>query len=112
MKVFAKFVCIVILLPLGAGAAEVAALKNGFSIRHERREVIGDSTRLYLSAADNASYIDIPTAQISSITPDELPATSLGQVESPLAASARDVHQSVAAASSSTGVDADLIESV
>jgi len=44
-------------------AAELAVLRNGFSIRHERREVIGDVTRLYVNA-DGSSYVDVPTAEI------------------------------------------------
>ena len=48
-------------LPCFAG--EVAVLRNGFSIRHERREVVGDVTRLYVSA-DGSSFVDVPTAEI------------------------------------------------
>ncbi|MGZ4901134.1 MAG: lytic transglycosylase domain-containing protein [Candidatus Angelobacter sp.] len=48
-------------LPCFAG--EVAVLRNGFSIRHERREVLGDVTRLYVSA-DGSSFVDVPTAEI------------------------------------------------
>lgn len=48
-------------LPCFAG--EVAVLKNGFSIRHERREVVGDVTRLYVNA-DGSSFVDVPTAQV------------------------------------------------
>src|SRR5215467_1440542 len=44
-------------------AGEVAVLKNGFSIKHERREVVGNVTRLYMSA-DGASFVDVPTAEI------------------------------------------------
>ena len=44
-------------------AGEMAVLRNGFSIRHERREVIGDMTRLYVTA-DGSSYVDVPTAEI------------------------------------------------
>jgi hypothetical protein len=42
---------------------EVAVLRNGFSIRHERREVIGGATRLYTST-DGSSFVDVPTAEI------------------------------------------------
>ena len=42
---------------------EVAVLRNGFSIRHERREVVGDTTRLY-TTADGSSFVDVPTAEI------------------------------------------------
>jgi soluble lytic murein transglycosylase-like protein len=44
-------------------AGEVAVLRNGFSIRHERREVVGDVTRLYVNA-DGSSFVDVPTAEI------------------------------------------------
>jgi len=44
-------------------ASEVAVLKNGFSIRHERREIVGDVTRLYVTA-DGSSFVDVPTAEI------------------------------------------------
>jgi hypothetical protein len=48
-------------LPCFAG--EVAVLKNGFSIRHERREVVGSVTRLYVNA-DGSSYVDVATVDI------------------------------------------------
>src|SRR5215471_9214478 len=44
-------------------AGEVAVLKNGFSIKHERREVVGDITRLYVNA-DGSSFVDVRTADI------------------------------------------------
>lgn len=44
-------------------ASEVAVLKNGFSIKHERRQVVGDVTRLYVSG-DGTSFVDVPTAEI------------------------------------------------
>jgi hypothetical protein len=43
--------------------SEVAVLKNGFSIKHERREVVGDVTRLYVTK-DGSSFVDVPTADI------------------------------------------------
>jgi len=48
-------------LPCFAG--EVAVLKNGFSIKHERREVVGDITRLYVNA-NGSSFVDVRTAEI------------------------------------------------
>ena len=33
-----------------SSAAELAVLQNGFTIRHERHEVVGETTRLYTSA--------------------------------------------------------------
>ena len=54
-------ICAVAALPCFAD--EVAVLRNGFSIRHERREVVGDITRLYVNG-DESSYVDVPTAEI------------------------------------------------
>ena len=55
-------------LPCFAG--ELAVLKNGFSIKHERREVIGEVTRLYTNA-NGSSYVDVPTSQIEHFEPAE-----------------------------------------
>jgi hypothetical protein len=60
---------------LACFAGEVAVLRNGFSIRHERREVVGDVTRLYVSA-DGSSFVDVPTAEIEHFeAAPELPAS-------------------------------------
>jgi len=53
----------ILAMALPCFADEVAVLKNGFSIRHERREVVGAVTRLYVRA-DGSSYVDVPTADI------------------------------------------------
>src|ERR1043166_6539641 len=73
-------------------ADEVAVLKNGFSVRHERRVVVGDVTRLYVTA-DGASFVDVPTAEIEHFeaAPAEVPAasfvpTSFSTSKSPLLA--------------------------
>ncbi|HET9405673.1 MAG TPA: lytic transglycosylase domain-containing protein [Candidatus Sulfotelmatobacter sp.] len=51
------------LTALSASATDVAVLRNGFSIRHERRVVMGTVTRLYITTS-GASYVDVPTADI------------------------------------------------
>ena len=55
-------------------ATDVAVLRNGFSIRHQRRKVIGSVTRLYVSQ-DGVSYVDVPTADIEHFeeAPPEIP---------------------------------------
>lgn len=64
VRSFRVWVCAVIALAaLPCFAGEVAVLKNGFSIRHERREVVGDVTRLYVNA-DGSSFVDVPTAEV------------------------------------------------
>jgi hypothetical protein len=50
-------------LALPCFAGEIAVLKNGFTITHARREVVGEVTRLYVSA-DGASFVDVPTTEI------------------------------------------------
>ena len=56
-------VVIISLAALPCFGGEVAVLKNGFSIRHERREVVGEVTRLYVTA-DGSSFVDVPTSEI------------------------------------------------
>jgi soluble lytic murein transglycosylase-like protein len=46
-----------------SSATELAILRNGNEIRHERHQVVGPITRLYLSDAASG-YIEIPTDQI------------------------------------------------
>jgi soluble lytic murein transglycosylase-like protein len=58
-----------------AFATDLAVLQNGFSIRHEHREVLGSVTRLY-TGADDASYVDVPTFQIAHFERDLSPETS------------------------------------
>ena len=71
-------------LPCFAG--EVAVLKNGFAIKHERREIVGDLTRLYVSV-DGSSFVDVPTADIEHFeTAPEEPAEN-----PPFPQNARDV---------------------
>src|SRR6267154_3105136 len=62
-RVHPVLVAIFAMATLPCFAGEVAVLKNGFSIRHERREVVGETTRLYVTA-DGSSFVDVPTADI------------------------------------------------
>src|ERR1035438_8738800 len=53
-----------VLLTHSAAAAELAVLRNGFSVRHDHHEVMGDTTRLFLSP-DESSFTDAATAEIT-----------------------------------------------
>ena len=90
-----------------ASSAELAVLQNGFSIRHERHDVIGDNTRLYTSASGD-SFVDVPTSQIASFAPDDAPAPV---AETPAPATP-DVHALVLNAGTKHGIDPDFIASV
>lgn len=89
-------------------AADLANLRNGFSIRHERHEVVGEFTRLYTSAEADDGYIDVPTAQIESYEPaPPEPQPLTGQLKK-----AQDLSALVQSASEQSQVDADFIASV
>lgn len=80
-------------------------LKNGFTIHHYRREVIGSQTRLYI---DDKNYVDVPTSEISEITESQEPIPTVA----PELRSQVDLRQVVATASDKTNIDPDLITSV
>jgi len=75
-----------------AKASELAILRNGFSIRHEHRLVMGTNTRLFL-AADDSSFTDVPTEEITGYEKDLSSPLPL-PLPSPLPAAA-DAHASV-----------------
>jgi soluble lytic murein transglycosylase-like protein len=83
-------------------------LRNGFSIRHQRHETAGETTRLYMSSAPDSGYIDVPTANIESFEP----APPNPQEAVAKARNARDLKSIVNGASARNQVDADFIASV
>ena len=105
-------------LPCFAG--EVAVLKNGFSIKHERREVVGEVTRLYVNA-DGSSFVDVPTAEIEHFErATEEPATN-SRLPTPASLSSNhafparpqtDLNTVVNEASGRYRLDPDLVNSV
>jgi Transglycosylase SLT domain len=105
MKRLAQFVLGVLILgaSLFATGADVAVLRNGFSIRHERREIVGSVTRLYLGA-DTNGYVDVPTADIESFEQELSAPTAAPRSQS--------VDEVVKAASGRYHLDPDLINSV
>lgn len=109
MPLRAKLVALLALLALSlpAFAADVAVLRNGFSIRHQRREVMAATTRLYFESGSQSGWIDVPTAEITAYQREE--------VETPDASpppKADGIPGLVEAASNRHQVDADLINSV
>jgi soluble lytic murein transglycosylase-like protein len=65
-------VAAVLVLASLSQAAELAVLRNGNSIRHEKHQVIGAITRLYLSSS-SSGYIEIPSDQILRFEKDAAP---------------------------------------
>lgn len=116
-----SIITIIVVTTLPCLAGEVAVLKNGFSIPHQRREVVGDQTRLYMSA-DGSSFVDVPTSEIEHFeAAPEQPAS--GSRLSPSASSASafrgvaggpaaDLNEVVNEASGRYRLDPDLVNSV
>ena len=117
------------LLIYPSSAAELAILRNGFSIRHERRLVIGPTTRLFLGS-DDTNFMDVPTAEITGFEKDlSLPqtvlpdarststvapaaATSSASLRPPVKAPAVSLSAVVDSASATYHLDPDLVNSV
>jgi hypothetical protein len=126
-RIWASTIALLAISALPCFATEVAVLKNGFSIRHERREIVGDVTRLYVNA-DGSSFVDVPTAEIEHFeTAPELPADPTTRPKSPLPANyvrngapdsalsrsaPVDLNEVVNAASGRYRLDPDLVTSV
>ncbi len=69
---FGKYItalAVLLLAQFSAFGAELAVLKNGFSIRFEHKEQSGNVTRLYTGAG----YVDIASDQIASYEVEEAP---------------------------------------
>src|SRR5882762_796571 len=125
MKFLRQF-AVVLLLPAFASAAEIAVLRNGYTIRHENREEIGELTRLYLST-DRASFVDIATADVEHFEKDDSPvfpstaaevaatpakAQSVAGIRATPRASAQEIADAIGSASSRYRLDPDFVSSV
>ena len=105
---------VVLLFACPAYGAELALLRNGFSIRHEHRAVMGATTRLYLGA-DDASFTDIPTAEITGYEPAPVDQPNPVQAASTKSATrlpSLPLNQVVDSASATYHLDPDLVNSV
>jgi soluble lytic murein transglycosylase-like protein len=90
-----------------------AVLSNGFSIRHLRRETIGDTTRLYLSMDPKAGYVDVPSASVVRFEQEEVaPPAPVETQTRPSAPPAPTLRDTVERAGSRQQIDPDFIASV
>jgi hypothetical protein len=109
-------------------ASDVAVLRNGFSIRHERRLVIGTTTRLFIDRK-SSSFVDIPTTEIDhfeTLPPEAIQSESAKSesakndtaVQARLGSSGKnplpplDLNEVVRTASGTYSLDPDLVNSV
>ena len=121
MKLFYPIAGLVLAACATSSAADLAVLRNGNSIRHERKEVLGAVTRLYLGAS-NEGYIEIPTDQIEHFEKDTapvpipaVPAVQRSTIASPQrqeALTREALNQMVSGAGERHQIDPDFIRSV
>jgi hypothetical protein len=103
---FAKQFVIVLALSATSLATDIAILRNGFSIRHERHEEIGAITRLYLST-DGANFADVPTVQI-----DHFERDLFAPKPEPAMAKPESINEVITTTSQRHSIDPDFISSV
>jgi hypothetical protein len=106
-------VAVVAMTGVPCRAADTAVLRNGFSIRHERRQVIGLMTRLFVDG-DNSSFVDIPTMEIDHF--EAAPDQPVSNVKAPPPPKPNeqpiDLNEVVRTASGTYQLDPDLVNSV
>src|SRR6202051_4474054 len=112
---WATLVALLAMTSLPCLAADSAVLRNGFSIRHQRREIIGTITRLFVDG--DSSFVDIPTMEIDHFesAPEE-PHPTLLAADKPLihppGLNKVDLDELVRTASGTYRLDPDLVNSV
>ena len=105
-RYFQVGVC-VLLVATHLPAAEMANLRNGFSIRHEHHEELGETTRLYLSRDPSGGYVVVATSQIESFEAAPPDASNAAPADSP-----QELSAIIGEASARSQIDADFIASV
>jgi len=125
---WAAVITLLAMTALPCSAFDSAVLRNGFSIRHERRQVLGTITRLYVDG-DDSSFVDVPTVEIDHFeavpveaVPHEPGSEDAGKNEAALhlrvqtpaenVGRALDLNELVKAASGAYRLDPDLVNSV
>jgi len=109
----AGWIAFATLLTVPCRAADSAILRNGFSIRHERRQVIGLITRLFVDG-NNSSFVDIPSMEIDHFeaAPDEPVSNVKAQLPPKPSDRPIDLNEVVRTASGTYQLDPDLVNSV
>jgi soluble lytic murein transglycosylase-like protein len=112
-------IALALMLSAPCWAGQIAVLRNGFSIQHERRQVMGATTRLFISL-DGSSYVDVPTAEIELFEDAPVDNSPLANAASGVrfqSAAAKpaprmDLNEVVNSASDRYRLDPDLVNSV
>jgi hypothetical protein len=107
-----RMIAILLLLSGASFAAEIAVLRNGFTVLHQTREAREGIVRLYLDG-DRNSFVDVPAEEITGYACEPTPARlDPASVDSEPPKPVKRTNQIVAEASATHGVDDDFIRSV
>src|SRR3954462_5535983 len=104
------FVLVVAVIATSGFASEYAVMRNGFALKHERREVVGEMTRLYLTSSNPSSFVDVPSADIVSFEKDEI--VIAPEEAKPAPPPILTIDQSIVQAGEKHHIDPDFINSV
>jgi len=99
------------LVAISAQSAEMAVLRNGFAIRHERHILVDKAMRLYFDK-NGSGYVDIATEQIDRFEVAPSKSLALSSAAEGAASGTLRLKQLVNQASERHRIDADLINSV
>lgn len=91
-------------------ARETAVLRTGFSISHDHRQQIGDTTRLFFNSSE-LEYVDVPTDSIAGFEKEEELVPTPVASASPTAPPAT-VDQIVEKAARDNQLDSDFVRAV
>ena len=100
-----KIGLIALALACFAWASDLAILRNGYTIRHERREVMGFQVRLYVD--NDGGYVDVPSNEIERFEKDLTPDLLVTKPPEP-----KNLDQAISEISERHQIDPDLINSV
>jgi len=98
---------------------QTVVLRNGSSLRYERREDAGPNTRLWLCAESGAGYFEIPSEQVERFAPPEYGVTAAAPPSAPPASgpdkappAPLSVKELITTTALRHGIDPDFITSV
>jgi hypothetical protein len=91
---------VVLAVQLSAYSGEIAVLRNGFTIRCERKQQSGTTTRLYT----RGGFLDVPTAEIVSFEPDDTPNVDPGPSGANVAAAEQTAQPTTIASAASASL--------
>lgn len=114
-KIFQLALALLLAFPAAAQSYETvyaASLRNGFSIRHYSREVVGDKTRLYLGRDPGSGYAEVATEEITGIESEQVALPPAPPAQTPAPPAPKAVPEIIAAAAGRTSVAPEFIASV